>query len=157
VTEGNTYVASAPSTASRVIVPNNPYPYVSGPEYTYWPNTVDYVDGYRDGYAWGRSDSRYDCDRFSGSRYRSCRDRYADRHLDCDRYDRDSWRYDECRDLRRAFFAYEPRVNVRYTIPSTAWYGHRIAYPVAVGHYRYTDPYMIAYPSSWSSVQVRYW
>lgn len=157
VTEGNTYVGSSGSYGSdaRVIVPNNPYPYVSGPEYTYWPRTMDYVDGYRDGYSWGRYDDRYDCDRYSGSRYRDCRDDYYDRYFDCDRYS--SSRRDDCRDYFRYRFGElswsYPRA---YSTPSTVWYStSAVTRPVTytytiVPSYGYNyGTYGYTYPRYW--------
>lgn len=136
ITESNTYGASNYGmSAPRTIVPNNPYPYVSGPEYAYWPNTMDYVDGYRDGYNWGRNDDRYDCDRYSSSRNRDCRTYYG---RDCDDF-RGS-RYDDCRDHNR----------VRYSTSYTAWNNNRyITYPHnTYTHYSYVT-YPVHYPRYW--------
>lgn len=160
VTEGNTYTGSAPSTVTsggnvRVIVPNSPYPYVSGPEYTYWPRTADYVDGYRDGYAWGRNDDRYDCDRYSGSRYRDCRDRFYDRYFDCDRYS--SSRRDDCRDYFRYRFGELSWTYPRaYSLPGNVWYStSAVARPVT---YTYTYTTVPAYGyGTYGYTYPRYW
>lgn len=86
ITESNTYTTS---TTTRTVTTDNSNPYVSGAEYTYWPNTYDYVDGYRDGYGQSRFD-RYDT---LYNRY----NRYDTYGLDCDgRRDICFYRYTPC-------------------------------------------------------------
>jgi len=151
VTEGNTYTGGASS--SRVVTPNHPYPYVSGPEYTYWPNTFDYVDGYRDGYGAARVDRYFDnCRHLSGSRYRDCVDR--------NRYSTVPGRLcDTRRDI--CYDNYVPcgsgwcRVgSTANTAYYTAWYDvSYVRNPYVVTHYSFsTIPsygYPVHYPRYW--------